>query len=258
MTFPAIRTLSFHGRDSHRTLTKKLAHNIHTTSSPQGEHKNKPRRRSMAHLISYIMRFFRASGTTEQEQNNNNMDKYLIVGLGNPGAEYHETRHNSGWMVADKLAADLGATFSDKRYGYIAEASLKGRKLFILKPTTFMNLSGNAVRYWLNKENIDTERLLVIVDELAFPVGKMKLKGSGSNGGHNGLGHIQQLIGQKYARLRIGIGNEFAQGRQVDYVLGKFTDEERTLLNPLMDKAVECIKSFVLAGIDRTMNQYNK
>ena len=238
----------------------------------------------MAHLISYIARFFRASGTTEQEQNNNNMDKYpllfyyvqsvvfnysacifyldnhkyLIVGLGNPGAEYHETRHNSGWMVADKLAADLGATFSDKRYGYIAEASLKGRKLFILKPTTFMNLSGNAVRYWLNKENIDTERLLVIVDELAFPVGKMKLKGSGSNGGHNGLGHIQQLIGQKYARLRIGIGNEFAQGRQVDYVLGKFTDEERTLLNPLMDKAVECIKSFVLAGIDRTMNQYNK
>lgn len=161
-------------------------------------------------------------------------------------------------MVVDKLADDLGATFADKRYGFVAETSIKGRKLFLLKPTTYMNLSGNAVRYWLEKENIATERLLVIVDELALPLGKMRLKGSGSNGGHNGLGHIQQLIGQKYARLRIGIGNEFNRGGQVDYVLGKFPAEEREILNPLMDNAVACIKSFVLAGIDITMNQFNK
>ena len=186
------------------------------------------------------------------------MNKFLIAGLGNPGPEYHETRHNAGWMVVDKLAEDLGATFSDKRYGFVAEASIKGRKLFLLKPTTYMNLSGNAVRYWLEKENIATERLLVVVDELALPLGKMRLKGNGSNGGHNGLGHIQQLIGQKYARLRIGIGNEFSRGGQVDYVLGKFSAEEREILDPVIDNAVACIKSFTLAGIDITMNQFNK
>lgn len=161
------------------------------------------------------------------------MDKYLIVGLGNPGPEYHETRHNCGWMVADQLASALGVTFQDKRYGFVAEASLRGRKLYILKPTTYMNLSGNAVRYWLEKEKIETERLLVVVDELALPLGKMRLKGNGSNGGHNGLGHIQQLIGQKYARLRMGIGSEFQRGGQIDYVLGRFTDEERTTLMPV-------------------------
>lgn len=186
------------------------------------------------------------------------MDKYLIVGLGNPGPEYHETRHNCGWMVADQLASALGVTFQDKRYGFVAEASLRGRKLYILKPTTYMNLSGNAVRYWLEKEKIETERLLVVVDELALPLGKMRLKGNGSNGGHNGLGHIQQLIGQKYARLRMGIGSEFQRGGQIDYVLGRFTDEERTTLMPVIGNAVECIKSFVLAGIDITMNQFNK
>lgn len=186
------------------------------------------------------------------------MDKFLIVGLGNPGPEYHETRHNAGWMTVDKLAADLGVSFDDRRYGFVAEASIKGRKLFLLKPTTYMNLSGNAVRYWLEKENIATERLLVIVDELALPLGKMRLKGNGSNGGHNGLGHIQQLIGQKYARLRIGIGNEFNRGGQIDYVLGKFTAKERELLDHVIENGVECVKSFVLAGIDRTMNQFNK
>lgn len=186
------------------------------------------------------------------------MDKYLIVGLGNPGAEYHETRHNAGWMVLDAFAAEAGVTFEDKRYGYVAETSVKGRKLFLLKPTTYMNLSGNAVRYWLNKENIDESRLLVIVDDLALPVGKMRLKGNGSNGGHNGLGHIQQLIGEKYARLRIGIGNDFNRGGQIDWVLGKFTDEERQTLQPCIDTAIEEIKSFVLQGIDKTMNLFNK
>lgn len=186
------------------------------------------------------------------------MDKFLIVGLGNPGAEYHETRHNAGWMVVDAFAEEAGATWQDKRYGFVAETSIKGRKLFLLKPTTYMNLSGNAVRYWLEKENIDTERLLVIVDDLALPLGKMRLKGNGSNGGHNGLGHIQQLIGQKYARLRMGIGNEFAQGHQIDWVLGKFSDEDKKTLSPCIDTAKEIIKSFVLQGIDRTMNQFNK
>lgn len=186
------------------------------------------------------------------------MEKYLIVGLGNPGAEYHETRHNAGWMVVDAFAKEQGVTFADKRYGFVAETSVKGRKLFLLKPTTYMNLSGNAVRYWLEKENIPTENLLVIVDDLALPLGKMRLKGSGSNGGHNGLGHIQQLIGQKYARLRMGIGAEFQKGGQVDWVLGKFSDEDKATLAPLMETACEMIKSFVLAGIDITMNRYNK
>ena len=186
------------------------------------------------------------------------MEKYLIVGLGNPGAEYHETRHNAGWMVLDAFAQEAEVTFEDKRYGYIAETSIKGRKLILLKPTTFMNLSGNAVRYWLGKENINEDHLLVVVDDLALPLGKMRLKGSGSNGGHNGLGHIQQLIGEKYARLRMGIGNEFQQGHQIDWVLGRFSDEDKQILQPCIDTAKEIIKSFVLQGVDRTMNQYNK
>ena len=186
------------------------------------------------------------------------MEKYLIVGLGNPGAEYHETRHNAGWMVVDAFAAEAGVTFEDKRYGFIAETSVKGRKLFLLKPTTYMNLSGNAVRYWLEKENIPTDHLLVIVDDLALPLGKMRLKGSGSNGGHNGLGHIQQLLGQKYARLRMGIGADFQKGQQIDWVLGKFSAEDKKVLEPLIATAGDIIKSFVLAGVDITMNQYNK
>ena len=140
----------------------------------------------------------------------------------------------------------------------MAETSVKGRKVFLLKPTTYMNLSGNAVRYWLNKENIDQQRLLVVSDDVALPLGAFRLKASGSNGGHNGLGHIQQLIGQQYARLRMGIGNDFPQGGQIDWVLGRYSDEELQQLHPSIDTSVEIIKSFVLAGIDITMNQYNK
>ena len=186
------------------------------------------------------------------------MEKYLIVGLGNPGPEYHETRHNAGWMVVDSFAAEQGVTFEDKRYGYVAETSVKGRKLILLKPTTYMNLSGNAVRYWLNHENIDQSRLLVISDEVALPLGDFRLKAGGSNGGHNGLGHIQQLIGNNYARLRMGIGNDFPRGMQVDWVLGRYSEEELQTLQPSIDLAVDIIKSFVLAGVDLTMNQYNK
>ena len=186
------------------------------------------------------------------------MDKYLIVGLGNPGDEYDHTRHNTGFMVVDELAKSLGATFQDKRYGFVAEASIKGRKVFILKPTTYMNLSGNAVRYWLQKENIDQERMLVVVDDLSIPLGDFRLKGNGSNGGHNGLGNIQQLIGQQYARLRMGIGADFAKGQQVDWVLGKYDEDEMKTLQPSIDQAVDIIKSFVLTGLSITMNQFNK
>lgn len=186
------------------------------------------------------------------------MDKYLIVGLGNPGYEYENTRHNTGFMVLDKMAESAGVSFEDKRYGYVAETSIKGRKVFLLKPTTYMNLSGNAVRYWLQKENIDQKRLLVVVDDLSTPLGDYRLKGNGSNGGHNGLGNIQQLIGQQYARLRMGIGNDFQRGQQVDWVLGKYTDEDMRTLQPSIDEAVEIIRSFVLAGLDITMNQFNK
>ena len=186
------------------------------------------------------------------------MDKYLIVGLGNPGAEYERTRHNTGYMVLDAFAKASNAVFEDRRYGFVAETSLKGRKVFLLKPTTYMNLSGNAVRYWLGKENIDQQRLLVISDDVALPLGAFRLKGSGSNGGHNGLGHIQQLIGQQYARLRMGIGNDYPQGGQIDWVLGRYSEAELEELQPSIDTAVELVKSFVLAGIDFTMNQYNR
>lgn len=186
------------------------------------------------------------------------MDKYLIVGLGNPGAEYAGTRHNTGFMVLDAFAKASNVVFEDKRYGFIGETSLKGRKVFLLKPTTYMNLSGNAVRYWLTKENIDQQRLLVVSDDVALPLGAFRLKAGGSNGGHNGLGHIQQLIGQQYARLRMGIGNDYPQGGQIDWVLGRYDDDELRQLQPAIDTAVDIIKSFVLAGIDITMNQYNK
>ena len=186
------------------------------------------------------------------------MDKYLIVGLGNVGAEYDQTRHNTGFMVLDAFAKASNIVFQDRRYGFLAETSLKGRKVFLLKPSTYMNLSGNAVRYWLNQENIDQHRMLVISDDVALPLGAFRLKASGSNGGHNGLGHIQQLIGQDYPRLRMGIGNEYARGGQIDWVLGRYNDEELKTLQPAIDLGVEIIKSFVLAGIDITMNQYNK
>jgi len=186
------------------------------------------------------------------------MDKYLIVGLGNPGSEYAGTRHNAGYMVLDAFAKASNISFDDRRYGYVAETSIKGRKVILLKPTTFMNLSGNAVRYWLTKENIDQSRLLVVSDEVALPLGQFRLKANGSNGGHNGLGHIQQLIGQQYARLRMGIGNDFPHGMQVQWVLGRFDDDELQTLQPAIDTAVDIIRSFVLAGIGITMNQYNE
>ena len=186
------------------------------------------------------------------------MDKFLICGLGNPGDEYEGTRHNTGFMAVDAFAKAMDVTFQDKRYGFVAETSVKGRKVFLLKPTTFMNLSGNAVRYWLNEEKIDQSHLLVISDDVALPLADFRLKSNGSDGGHNGLGHIMQLIGQDFARLRIGIGNDYPRGGQIDWVLGHYSDDDMKELQSTFDRGVEIIKSFVLQGIDNTMNQYNK
>lgn len=186
------------------------------------------------------------------------MDKFLICGLGNPGGEYEGTRHNTGFMAVDAFAKAMDVTFQDKRYGFVAETSIKGRKVFLLKPTTFMNLSGNAVRYWLNEEKIDQSHLLVISDDVALPLADFRLKSNGSNGGHNGLGHIMQLIGQDFARLRIGVGNNYPRGGQIDWVLGHYSDDEMKELQPTFDRSVEIMKNFVLQGINNTMNQYNK
>ncbi|HHV85387.1 MAG TPA: aminoacyl-tRNA hydrolase [Petrimonas sp.] len=184
--------------------------------------------------------------------------KYLIVGLGNVGPDYENTRHNVGFMVLDAFAKASNIVFQDKRYGFVAETRLKNKSLVLLKPSTFMNLSGNAVRYWLQKEKIEDENLLVVVDDLALPFGTLRLKSKGSDAGHNGLKHIQQTIGtQQYARLRFGIGNDFARGAQVDYVLDEFSDEEKEVLPERLKTAVDIVRSFCLAGVDMTMNQYN-
>lgn len=184
--------------------------------------------------------------------------KYLITGLGNIGSEYLGTRHNVGFRVVNALVEDAGAFFTEERYGAIARMRIKNCELIVLKPNTFMNLSGNAIRYWLQKENIPVENLLVVVDDLALPFGTLRLKPKGSDAGHNGLKNIQQLLGtQEYSRLRFGIGSDFPRGRQIDYVLGKFPPEEVSLMPEKMERAVEIIKSFCLAGVQNTMNQYN-
>lgn len=185
--------------------------------------------------------------------------KYLIVGLGNIGREYQNTRHNIGFKVLDALAKASNLVFTDQRYGEVTTLSVKGRKLTLLKPSTYMNLSGNAVRYWMQKEKIPLENVLVIVDDLALPVGQLRLKGKGSDGGHNGLKHIAEILGtQNYARLRFGIGNEFPRGGQIDFVLGTFSPEDEEILKEKMVTAGEIIKSFCLAGLSLCMNQYNK
>lgn len=185
--------------------------------------------------------------------------KYLIVGLGNIGSEYHETRHNIGFMVVDALAKEVGVSFQNGRYGATAQFSIKGRQIVLLKPSTYMNLSGNAVRYWMQKENIELENLLIVVDDLALPFGTLRLKGKGSDAGHNGLKHIAEILGtQAYARLRFGIGNDFPRGMQIDYVLGHFSEEDWKTMPERLKMAGDIVKSFCLAGIQITMNQYNK
>jgi PTH1 family peptidyl-tRNA hydrolase len=184
--------------------------------------------------------------------------KYLIAGLGNIGKEYEKTRHNAGFEILDAFAKASNIAFSTKRYGDIAEVRFKGKMFILLKPNTYMNLSGNAVNYWLQAENIPQEKLLVAVDDLALPAGTIKIKGRGSDGGHNGLKHINQVLGNSnYARLRFGIGNDFPQGYQLEYVLAKWSSAEYESLSPRFETAAEAIKSFALAGLEKTMNIYN-
>ena len=185
--------------------------------------------------------------------------KYLIAGLGNIGSEYEDTRHNIGFMILDALAKASNVVFDvNKRYGAIAEMKLKNKQLILLKPYTYMNLSGNAVRYWLQKEKIEPANLLIVVDDLALPFGTLRLKPKGSDAGHNGLKHIQETLGTThYNRLRFGIGHDFPEGAQIDFVLNPFTGDEQKHLPERIEIACEIIKSFCLAGVETTMNLFN-
>lgn len=185
--------------------------------------------------------------------------KYLIVGLGNIGADYQSTRHNIGFRVTDKLINDLSGNFEIKRYASVSKVRLKNKEIVVIKPSTFMNLSGQAVRYWMQEENIPIERVLIVVDDIAIPFGSIRLKGKGSDAGHNGLKNIASLINsQSYPRLRFGIGNDYEKGKQMDFVLGEFTPQEEEELKSHISRAVEAIKSFCLQGLSKTMNDFNQ
>lgn len=185
--------------------------------------------------------------------------KYLIVGLGNIGAEYQGTRHNIGFTILDALAAASNVVFTTERYGAVANMRVKNAQLILLKPSTYMNLSGEAVRYWKNKENIELENILVVVDDIALPFGAIRLRGKGADGGHNGLKNINNLLQtQNYARLRFGVGNDFPPGAQVDYVLGHPSPEDLAILPERAKLACDAIKAFCLSGLAFAMNNYNK
>lgn len=186
------------------------------------------------------------------------MSKFLIVGLGNPGAEYAHTRHNIGFDVVDSFAEKHKVAFRSDRLADVAEVKWKGKYFICIKPTTYMNLSGKALKYWLDKEKISIENALVIVDELALPLSKLRLRSSGSAAGHNGLTDIQQVLGtDKYPRLRFGIGNNFPKGMQVDFVLGKWFAEEKEIVKQKIEKSVEVIENVFVTGLERTMNWVN-
>jgi len=185
--------------------------------------------------------------------------KYLIVGLGNIGDEYKDTRHNIGFTILDAFAESSGIDFSDRRYGYLCETKYKGRTFVLLKPSTYMNLSGNAVSYWLKKEKIPVENLLVIVDDIALPLGSIKMKPKGGDGGHNGLAHINSILATSgYSRIRVGIGNGFRKGSQVNYVLGKWDPEEKRFIKERIAIIIEMIRSFGTAGTELTMTAFNR
>lgn len=187
------------------------------------------------------------------------MKKYLIVGLGNIGEEYKYTRHNIGFLALDSLASEQGCSFSTQRLADVAEFKYKGRTFVLVKPSTYMNLSGKAVRYWAEKENIPTENILVITDDLNLPFATLRLKKQGSDGGHNGLKSVQEeLKTNVYPRLRFGISAEFSRGGQVDYVLGKWTEEEILAMPKILEVISQAVLSFGLSGINITMNQFNK
>ena len=207
--------------------------------------------------MNFLKRLFH-TGKTE-ETKDPDMKRFLIACLGNMGPEYVNTRHNAGFMVADALADDAGVSFQSKRYGDMAVVRIKNCELLILKPSTFMNLSGVAVRYWMNHEKLPLENLLVVVDDMAIPFGSIRMRKQGSDAGHNGLKNIASELGtQNYARLRFGIGNGFPRGGQIDYVLGKFPPEEMEKMPEVLKKACDAIKAFCLSGPDFAMNHYNK
>jgi len=185
--------------------------------------------------------------------------KYLIVGLGNIGDNYKNTRHNAGFKILDAMAQASNVSFCDKRYGFVATTKYKGRDLTLLKPSTFMNLSGNAVNYWIKKEKIPIENTLIIVDDVALPLGSLRLKPKGGAGGHNGLTNISEVLGtNEYARLRFGIGASYHKGSQINYVLGAWFPEEIKIIEEKIPVAIEIIKSFVFAGLELTMTAFNK
>ena len=205
-------------------------------------------------MFKYIRSLFKSNRVQLDEV----MKKYLIVGLGNIGGEYAETRHNIGFKVLDALARKEEFSFETAKLGDIGTFKVKGRSVFCLKPSTFMNRSGKSVKYWLEKENIPIENLLIITDDIHLAFGTIRLKTKGSDGGHNGLKDIQDHLGTtQYNRLRFGVGADFGQGRQIDYVLGTWNEEERNLLPPRFERTNELVHSFVLAGVNTTMNQFN-
>ncbi len=206
-------------------------------------------------IRSWLKKIF---GRKTQKEEHNLM-KYLIVGLGNMGAEYNETRHNIGFKVVDFLAQKKEVSFEPNKQGDVTKFKHKGRQYIILKPSTYMNLSGKAVRFWMQKEKIPIERVVIIVDDLNLPFGKIRLRSKGSDGGHNGLKSINQVVGQNnYPRIRIGVGNEFAKGKQVDYVLGKWSNEEADQLPEIIDKTTKAILDIPMVGVNRIMTQLNK
>jgi PTH1 family peptidyl-tRNA hydrolase len=205
--------------------------------------------------MNWITNLFKTKTIPE---NSDGMKKYLIVGLGNIGAEYVNTRHNIGFKVVDYIADNANVSFETAKLGAIAEYSVKGRKLILLKPNTYMNLSGKAVKYWMDKENIARENVLVITDDLNLPFGTIRIKAKGSDGGHNGLKNIQLILNTtEYPRFRFGISDEFKKGQQVDYVLGEWTEIEKEKLPERYKLAKEIVESFALAGLNETMNSFN-
>ena len=209
----------------------------------------------MTRIRQWLAQFL---GLNSHKESDNSM-KYLIVGLGNIGQEYKDTRHNIGFLVVDALAGKKDVLFAPNKQGDTAKFKHRGRTFILLKPSTYMNLSGKAVRYWMQKEKIPIERVIIIVDDLNLPFGKIRLRNKGSDGGHNGLKSINQVVGQNnYPRIRIGVGNDFHKGKQVDYVLGKWSDEENDALPKIIERTTKAILELPVIGVGRTMTELNK
>lgn len=212
----------------------------------------------MRRMFEWLKRIFRGE-PTEKRENDEQMKRFLILCLGNIGAEYEGTRHNAGFMVGDTIAEEAGVPFKSCRYGDMAIVKVKNCELMLLKPSTFMNLSGVAARFWMNKEKLPLENLLVIVDDLSLPFGAIRIRERGSDAGHNGLKNIASELGtQNYARLKFGVGNNFPKGGQIDFVLGKFPPDEQKELPEKLKKAAEAVKAFCLSGASFAMTHFNK